>query len=373
LAQLVIVNCSGGDCDFTGDALQGAPLPLCVVYLFNVRCCAFGAYGLRVNAKLYVGDDCLAQQGIETEEELSAHRLKLLLPGGVCDGDDQSFPVEAKGHGLRAQTFARDALPRDERCGFQDFLRLASSAQQLRQCSDQIVHRNILSSIDLAIEQMEQWLGESIFVSVMENEHELQAYEAGRGLKEMAMEKLWLASGSARRAEILRAVGWPFEALPMDIDEKLVPGEGALAMVERLALEKAQAAARTCPRGLVLGADTTVVVDSEILVKPEDERDARRMLRLLSGRWHEVLTGVALLRAGSESAPLVAHERTQVRFSVLSEEEINWYIQSAEPMGKAGAYAVQGRAALFVEEIRGDYWNIVGLPVSQVYRLASRI
>jgi septum formation protein len=189
----------------------------------------------------------------------------------------------------------------------------------------------------------------------------------------MMMEKLWLASGSPRRAEILRAVSWPFEAMAMDVDERLIPGESPVAMVKRLALEKAQAAARQCPRGLVLGADTTVVVDSEILAKPEDDAEARRMLRLLSGRWHDVLTGVALVRAGRDEARAVAHEKTEVRFSVMSDEEIDWYAGSGEPMDKAGAYAVQGRAALFIEEIRGDYWNVVGLPVQLVYKLASRI
>jgi septum formation protein len=210
-------------------------------------------------------------------------------------------------------------------------------------------------------------------VSVIENEHGLQAYDDEFELKEMMMEKLWLASGSPRRAEILRAVGWPFEAMPMDIDERLVEGESAPAMVERLALEKAEAAARQRTQGLVLGADTTVVVDSEILAKPEDERDARRMLRLLSGRWHDVLTGVALVRAGNNNARAVAKERTQVRFSVMSDEEVDWYVQSGEPVDKAGAYAVQGRASLFIEEIRGDYWNIVGLPIRLVYKLASQI
>lgn len=187
------------------------------------------------------------------------------------------------------------------------------------------------------------------------------------------MEKLLLASGSPRRAEILRAVGWPFATLATNIDETLAAGESAQAAVERLALEKAEAAAKQCSQGLVLGADTTVVVDSEILGKPEDEMDAQRMLRLLSGRWHDVLTGVALLRAGDESSRVVAHERTQVRFSAMSDEEIAWYIRSREPMDKAGAYAVQGRAALFIEEIRGDYWNVVGLPVRLVYELVGRM
>jgi septum formation protein len=189
----------------------------------------------------------------------------------------------------------------------------------------------------------------------------------------MMMEKLLLASSSPRRAEILRAVGWPFHALATNIDETLAPEEGAVAAVERLALEKAEAASQKNPSLLVLGADTTVVVDFEILGKPRDESDARRMLRLLSGRWHDVLTGVALVRREGNGCRVVAHERTQVRFSAMSEAEIDWYIESGEPMDKAGAYAVQGRAALFIEELRGDYWNVVGLPIHLVYKLAAEI
>ena len=189
----------------------------------------------------------------------------------------------------------------------------------------------------------------------------------------MMMEKLLLASSSPRRAEILRAVNWPFEALATHIDETLAPGEKAIEAIERLALEKAEAAARQRPAPLVLGADTVVVVDSEILGKPHDERDARRMLSLLNGRWHDVLTGVALVRAGDRSQRLVAHEKTQVRFGVMSDAEIDWYVKSGEPTDKAGAYAVQGGAALFIEEIRGDYWNIVGLPVRLLYKLASQM
>jgi septum formation protein len=189
----------------------------------------------------------------------------------------------------------------------------------------------------------------------------------------MRLEKLLLASSSPRRAEILRAVGWPFEAMAMDIDEARVAGESATAMVERLALGKAVAAAKQWSQGLVLGADTTVVVDSDILEKPRDEADAERMLRLLGGRWHEVVTGVALVRAGSDARHVVAHERTRVRFGVMSDDEIAWYVRSLEPMDKAGAYAVQGRAALFIEEISGDYWNVVGLPIRLVYKLASEM
>lgn len=187
------------------------------------------------------------------------------------------------------------------------------------------------------------------------------------------MEKLLLASSSPRRAEILRAVRWPFETLATNIDETLAREESAVQAVERLALEKAVAAARQRPSPLVLGADTVVVVDSAILGKPPDEMEARRMLRLLSGRWHDVVTGIALVRSGSESRRAVAHERTAVRFGALSDAEIDWYVKSGEPMDKAGAYAVQGLAALFIEEIRGDYWNIVGLPIRLVYKLAGEI
>lgn len=186
----------------------------------------------------------------------------------------------------------------------------------------------------------------------------------------MLREKLLLASASPRRAEILRAVGWPFEALAMNIDETLAVGEAAEDAVTRLALGKAEAAARLNPGALVLGADTTVVVEARILEKPKDDSDARRMLRLLSGRWHEVLTGVALVRGDKRA---VACERTRVRFGSMSEAEIDWYIQSGEPMDKAGGYAVQGRAALFIEEIQGDYWNVVGLPVRLVYKLVNEM
>jgi septum formation protein len=180
--------------------------------------------------------------------------------------------------------------------------------------------------------------------------------------------QLHLASASPRRAEILSAVGWPFRVQPADVDETWRDGERAVAYVERLAREKASAVARQITNGLTLGADTAVVLDGEILGKPADDADARRMLRALSGRWHEVLTGVALVRAGGALQAL-AHERTRVKFIQLSDDEIARYVLTGEPLDKAGAYAVQGRAALFVEQIQGDYWNVVGLPVQLVYRL----
>jgi septum formation protein len=185
----------------------------------------------------------------------------------------------------------------------------------------------------------------------------------------ISKQPLILASGSPRRAEILNAVGWPFEAITAGIDETLGLDEQPLDYVQRLAREKAQAVAAKLEAGLVLGADTTVVVEGELLGQPEDDEDARRMLRLLSGKWHEVLTGVALVRIGDDAR--VDYERTWVRFAEMSEEEVAWYVASGEPKGKAGAYGIQGKASLFISGIEGDYFNIVGLPVHLVFRMAQ--
>ena len=205
----------------------------------------------------------------------------------------------------------------------------------------------------------------------MENERASQGKGSG-GFADggAARERLVLASASPRRAEILRAVGWPHEVQPADVDESRREGERPGEYVERLAREKAARVAGTRLFGLVLGADTVVVADGEILGKPRDDEDARRMLRLLGGRWHEVLTGVAFVRA-EDSRTEVAHVRTRVRFCRMTEGEINWYVATGEPADKAGAYAVQGQAALFVKGIEGDYWNVVGLPVRLVYELAG--
>lgn len=207
----------------------------------------------------------------------------------------------------------------------------------------------------------------------MENKRESQANEAELPLHGLHLRQLLLASASPRRAEILRSVGWSFETLAVEIDETPRPSEDAASYVERLAREKAEAAAQLSRESIVLGADTTVVIDGMKLGKPADEEDARRMLRRLSGRWHEVLTGVAFLRKGEETRWLVSHETTRVSFASISEDEIDWYVATREPMDKAGAYAVQGRAALFIEKIEGDYWNVVGLPVRLVYRLMQEI
>jgi septum formation protein len=203
----------------------------------------------------------------------------------------------------------------------------------------------------------------------MENERLPQAAHVTDIPRLAGMTPLILASASPRRSEILTSVGWPFETHPAGVDETRLAGEEAEEFVRRLAREKAEAVARTRLFGLVLGADTTVVVDGEILEKPRDAEDARRMLRALSGRWHEVLTGVALVRAETGRAA-VGVERTRVRFAETSEEEIAWHVETGDVLDKAGAYAIQGRAALFIESIEGDYWNVVGLPVRLVYELA---
>lgn len=184
-------------------------------------------------------------------------------------------------------------------------------------------------------------------------------------------EKVVLASSSPRRKEILDAAGWPYETIVAGVDESLLPDEKPAAYVQRLAVSKAEAVARRLHSGLVLGADTTVVIDNQILGQPEDDRDARRMLQLLNGRWHEVLTGVAVVRVGG--ATLVDFETTRVRFAEMNEQEIDWYIATGEARGKAGAYGIQGAAGLFIEEIQGDYFNIVGLPIRLAYELAAKV
>jgi septum formation protein len=175
---------------------------------------------------------------------------------------------------------------------------------------------------------------------------------------------LVLASQSPRRAEILRQAGIPFTVRVAAIDETPCDGERPEDYVQRLAAEKALAV--VCEPGeTVLGADTTVVIGGVMLGKPESAEDVRRMLRLLSGRRHEVLTGIAI-RRGREVARDWAS--TSVWFSTMAAAEIEEYVASGEPMDKAGAYAIQGLASKFIERIEGCYFNVVGLPVSLVYR-----
>jgi septum formation protein len=182
--------------------------------------------------------------------------------------------------------------------------------------------------------------------------------------------RLVLASGSPRRAELLRAAGIPFDVFPVEVDEQFQPGEKPEHAVARLAEAKVVAAAASHPNAIVLGADTTVVVGGEALAKPADAADASRMLRLLSGRSHDVLTGVCVCGQGRR---LVRVETTRVRMARLSDAEIAWYVATAEPFDKAGAYAVQGLASRFVEGLDGSYSNVVGLPISSVYGLLQEL
>lgn len=177
---------------------------------------------------------------------------------------------------------------------------------------------------------------------------------------------LVLASASPRRAELLKSAGFQFTIVPAAIDETALPEECPDDHVRRLARGKALAAAALVPGATILGADTVVVVDDEILGKPIDAGDARRMLRLLAGRRHQVFTGIAVLRLG------VVHdavEVTAVDLAPMTGEEIEWYVASGEPMGKAGAYAIQGLASRFVSRIEGSYSNVVGLPIAVVHRM----
>jgi septum formation protein len=188
---------------------------------------------------------------------------------------------------------------------------------------------------------------------------------------------LVLASASPRRQELLRNAGIPFVAQPTDIPEVPQQGEAPQAFAERLAREKAVAVFRQQPDDFILGADTIVVVDAEILGKPRDGADAARMLRLLSGRTHQVTTGVCLVgpqlrtenRKPEPGFEDIRSETTLVTMDALSDDEIRSYISTGEPMDKAGAYAIQGRASRWISCIEGDYFNVVGLPVSLVYKM----
>lgn len=179
----------------------------------------------------------------------------------------------------------------------------------------------------------------------------------------MALDEIVLASASPRRREILAAAGIRFRVRVANVEEQQSPGEDPEAYARRLAREKAIAVAST-EEGIVLGADTVVVLGQQVLEKPEDEADARRMLSLLAGREHEVITGIAILY---EDIEIVDAVRTRVRFLPLTEAEIEEYAASGEPMDKAGAYAIQGLASKFIDHIDGCYSNVVGLPISLVY------
>lgn len=179
-----------------------------------------------------------------------------------------------------------------------------------------------------------------------------------------------LASQSPRRRELLERVGLKeFQVISPDVDERVEPGLSPAGMVEELSLRKARAAAdKTGPDGLIIAADTVVALDGAVLGKPRDEADAFAMLSALSGREHRVYTGVTVLGGGRAATE---HEETAVAFRALSPEEIRDYIATGEPMDKAGAYGIQGVGALLVQGIRGDYCNVVGLPLFRLGRMLS--
>lgn len=184
--------------------------------------------------------------------------------------------------------------------------------------------------------------------------------------------KIILASGSPRRADLLARIGVEFELEPSQVQERPHMDEAPPDYIIRIARAKVVAVARKRESGLVIGADTIVVLDGRLLGKPEDEEDARRMLRQISGKWHAVMTGLALYDAATRRE-VADYDKTLVRFAQMTEREIDWYVKTGEPMDKAGSYGIQGLGGLFVDEIAGNYYNVVGLPLPLLYRLARRL
>ena len=179
---------------------------------------------------------------------------------------------------------------------------------------------------------------------------------------------LILASASPRRKELISLISDDVKIIPSDADETYddtIPSE---AVPELLAVRKATSVSKLYPNDTVIGCDTSVIIDGKILGKPQNEEDATRMLSLLSGRTHKVITGCAIFHKGKSVS---FSEETEVQFYPLSKDEMSEYIKSGEPMDKAGAYGIQGKAALFVKSINGDYFNIVGLPVSRLNRILN--
>lgn len=179
------------------------------------------------------------------------------------------------------------------------------------------------------------------------------------------MKPLILASGSPRRKELLQQVKLSFEVKVSNIEETFDPSLAPEEIATSLAIQKANDVVREQKDAIVIGADTIVVYDGHVLGKPKNEEEAKYMLRLLSGNTHYVISGVAIV---SEERQVSFYEKTAVTFWDLTDEEINYYIQSGEPMDKAGSYGIQEVGALFVKEIQGDYFSVVGLPLSRTVR-----
>ena len=182
------------------------------------------------------------------------------------------------------------------------------------------------------------------------------------------MKRMILASGSPRRKELLQMLEVPFEVLVSDTKEVITKNEPA-EVTKELSYQKAMAVAEQVEEGIIIGADTVVSIDGKILGKPADEEDAVSMLKKLQGNSHFVYTGVSLfVRENQAETKQTFFEKTEVVFYPMSEEEIKTYVQSKEPMDKAGAYAIQGLCAKFIKEIKGDYYNVVGMPISRLYQ-----
>lgn len=186
------------------------------------------------------------------------------------------------------------------------------------------------------------------------------------------MEDIYLASASPRRVELLNVIGLPFEQVISNVSE-VYPGDlEPSAFAEALAVQKARVVAKEYGQGLVIGADTIVVHGNNVLGKPENHQDAIRMLKLLGGTTHLVISGIAIVNASS-GRELVSHEITEVTFRFLSDEEINCYVATGEPMDKAGAYGIQGVGGILVERINGCYNNVVGLPLTLLVKLLKKM
>ncbi len=185
------------------------------------------------------------------------------------------------------------------------------------------------------------------------------------------MENILLASASPRRAQLLRQIGMVFDVVASGVEEENVTEEDPVRLAEYLAMSKAKTVAAELDRGIVIAADTVVCVEGELLGKPVDEEDAWRMLRLLSGRCHQVMTGVAVIR--QPGLQTLCHvETTKVCMRPITEEEMRWYIHSGEAWDKAGGYGIQGKAAVFVERIEGCYFNVVGLPLAALWQMLKQ-
>jgi septum formation protein len=192
--------------------------------------------------------------------------------------------------------------------------------------------------------------------------------KTGQEKRESMESTIILASKSPRRCELLQSAGIRFTIIPADIPEDVRPGEDYRQFPVRIARDKARAVAKDYPEAWVLGADTIVVAGEEILGKPADVADGKRMLRLLSGKRHKVITGFALVQAAS-GREICDKACTEVEFKTLTDLEIDWYLRTGEPFDKAGAYAIQGIGAFFIRNISGSYTNVVGLPLCEVVQV----